>query len=85
MYICVTCFEEDENVRIYRSPYGCDCFYEMHNACYQEYQNSDLNKCLYCRTLVPKPYEIYNYTQEEIIILVLACLTVIVLNQCVVW
>ena len=67
MPICVICFEEDETVLTYRSSYGCDCIYEMHSACYQRYQSSDLNRCLYCRVHVPQPYNIYNYTREELI------------------
>jgi hypothetical protein len=45
---CIICWEQDETVTKNKSVFGCDCTFDIHNHCYDEYVESAGN-CLYCR------------------------------------
>lgn len=45
---CIICWEQDETVAKNKSVFGCDCTFDIHNHCYDEYLKSTGN-CLYCR------------------------------------
>ena len=45
---CLVCLECDDKVVIKENIYNCKCKFEIHPACFEEY-NKKFNSCMYCR------------------------------------